>query len=148
MLLLDFFISNTCKCWALSLCWAFGISVELLDCFPGWTQSLRELRGGGNGENPILFSALTFYSLLVYKHAGAGGGWGQRGERKQRRKDIHSLLTFNLSCSKHNWKLCWIFLPLITGHGFADQPEIKLKDSGGYLFWNKVSLDGNPTSCF
>lgn len=145
MLLLDCFISNTCECCALSLCWAFGISVELLYCFPGRTESLRELRGG---ENPILFSALTFHSLLVYKHAGMGGGWGQRGERKQRRKDIHSLLTFNLSRSKHNWKLRWIFLPLITGRGFADQPEIKLKDSGGYLFWNRVSLDGNATSCF
>lgn len=61
---------------------------------------------------------------------------------------IHSVLTFNLSCSKHNWKLHWIFLPLITRHGFADQPEIKLKDSEDYLFLNKVSLFGETTSCF
>lgn len=53
--------------------------VESLYCFPSGTASLRELRGGENGENPILFSALTFYSVLVYKHAGTGGGWRQSG---------------------------------------------------------------------
>lgn len=57
------------------------------------------------------------------------------GESKQKGKIlIHSLLTFNLACSKHNWKLHWIFLPLITRHGFADQPEIKLKGSERSLF--------------
>lgn len=50
---------------------------------------------------------------------------------------IHSLLTFNLSCCKHNWKLHRVFLPLKTRCGFADQPEIKLKDSGGYIFVRK-----------
>lgn len=61
---------------------------------------------------------------------------------------IHSLLTFNLACSKHNWKLRWIFLPLITRHGFADQPEIKLKDSEHFLFLRKFSLYGDTPSCF
>lgn len=50
---------------------------------------------------------------------------------------IHSLLTFNLSCRKHNWKLHRVFLPLKTRRGFADQPEIKLKDSEGYIFVRK-----------
>lgn len=60
----------------------------------------------------------------------------------------HSLLTFNLAWTKHNWKWRWIFLPLITRHGFADRPEIKLKASEGYLFLNKVSLYGDVTSRF
>lgn len=73
----------------------------------------------------------------------------KRGKKNKEGKIfIYSLLTFNLSCSKHNWKLRWIFLPLITRHGFADQPEIKLKDSEDYLFLNKVSLFGDTTSCF
>lgn len=93
---------------------------------------------------------LTFYSLLVYKHVGTRGGWGQRVGKGNKEGGIfiHSLLTFNLSCSKHNWKLRWIFLPLITGHGFADELEIELKDFEGYIFLNEVSLYGDTTSCF
>lgn len=49
----------------------------------------------------------------------------------------HSVLTFNLSCHKHNWKLYWIFLPLKARHGFADQPEMKPKDSEGYILLRK-----------
>lgn len=82
--------------------------------------------------------------MLGQEEPGDKGGKGN----KEGKIVIHFLLTFNLSCSKHNWKLCWIFLPLITRHGFADQPEMKLKDSEGYLFLNKVSLYGNTTSCF
>lgn len=87
----------------------------------------------------------------MYKHAGTGGGWGQRRgkkTKKERESVIYSPLTFNLSCSKHNWKLHWIFLPLIMRHGFADLPEIKLKGSEGYLFLRKVSLYGETTACF
>ena len=62
----------------------------------------------------------------------------KRGKgNKEGKISIHSLLTFNLSCHKHNWKLHWIFLPLKTRRGFADQPEIKLKDSEGYIFLRK-----------
>lgn len=52
---------------------------------------LGELRSGENSENPILFSALTFYSLLVYKHAGAGGGWRRRGG-KETKKERYSVI--------------------------------------------------------
>lgn len=62
----------------------------------------------------------------------------KRGKRNKEGKIfIHSLLTFNLSCCKHNWKLHRVFLPLKTRRGFADQPEIKLKDSEGYVFVRK-----------
>lgn len=51
--------------------------------FQAGTASLRELGGGGENAKkktkPILFSALTFYSLFVYEHAGTGGGWRKRG---------------------------------------------------------------------
>lgn len=49
--------------------------------FQAGTASLRELGGGGENakKKPILFSALTFYSLFVYEHAGTGGGWRKRG---------------------------------------------------------------------
>lgn len=59
--------------------------------FQAGTASLRELKGGENSENPILFSALTFYSLLVYKHAETGGGWRQRGGKKTK-KERYSLI--------------------------------------------------------
>lgn len=52
----------------------------------------RELGGGGeNAENPILFSALTFYSLLVYELAGTGGGWRKRGG-KGTKKERYSFI--------------------------------------------------------
>ena len=51
-----------------------------------WLSKLEQhlLESLGVGEKmqkkkPILFSALTFYSLFVYEHAGTGGGWRKRG---------------------------------------------------------------------
>lgn len=95
MLLLDSFISNTCKCCALSACWAFGPSVQLLYHFPSRTASLIEL---GGGENPTPFPALTFYSPLVYKHAGTGGGWGHRGGKETKKERDPFILCWHLIC--------------------------------------------------
>jgi hypothetical protein len=64
---------------------------------------------GWGGENPILLSALVFDGLLAFMNTGAVGGWRQVGNKAQML--IHSRLTFNSSCSKHDWKLHWIFLP-------------------------------------
>ena len=56
-------------------------------------QHLLESLGVGEKmqKTPILFSALTFYSLLVYELAGTGGGWRKRGG-KGTKKERYSFI--------------------------------------------------------